>query len=115
MPRRRSRFPVEGSWRLGTRARSGWPTTTVSFKFVLFAAMASSCGCLELGYLRVFIVRRFFAGAEPGSHDLQVFLNPFCERVRATEDTSRDPFHVLVRLHGLAEICLLYTSPSPRD
>ena len=39
-----------------------------------------------------------------GSHDLQVFLNPFCERVRATEHLPRDRFYLLQRHYRLAEI-----------
>ena len=55
--------------------------------------------------LRVFlIVRRLFAGVERFSHDLQVFLNPSCHRVRTAEHAPRDRFYLLERRHGLAEI-----------
>ena len=35
---------------------------------------------------------------------LQIILNPFCERVRATHHAPRNPLGVLERCHGLAEI-----------
>ena len=35
---------------------------------------------------------------------MQGFLDGFCERVLATEHASRDPPHVLVLRHGLADI-----------
>tara|TARA_B100000459_G_scaffold90320_1_gene50927 strand:- start:416 stop:565 length:150 start_codon:yes stop_codon:yes gene_type:complete len=38
------------------------------------------------------------------SRSFQGALNPFCERVRAAEHASRDPFRVFERRHGLAEI-----------
>ena len=49
-------------------------------------------------------VGRRFAGAQHGSRVSQMALNVHCERVRAAEDASRDPFRVLERRHGLAEI-----------
>ena len=48
--------------------------------------------------------RRRFAGVERGSRFLQFARSPFCERVRATKHAPRDPFRVLERRHGLAEI-----------
>ena len=48
--------------------------------------------------------RRHFAGAERGSRLAQIPLNLHCERVHATENAPRDPFSVLERRHGLAEI-----------
>ena len=48
--------------------------------------------------------RRRFAGTEHGSRELQGNLNPFCERVRATEHAPRGPFDILERRHGLAEV-----------
>ena len=45
-----------------------------------------------------------FAGAERGSRVLQFVLNLRCGRVRATEDALGDPFRLLERRHGLAEI-----------
>jgi hypothetical protein len=44
------------------------------------------------------------ANAERGSRGSQIPLNPRCERVRATEDAPGDPFCVLERRHGLAEV-----------
>ncbi len=44
------------------------------------------------------------AGAELCSHFAQIAPDAFCSRVRATEHASRDPFNVLERRHGLAEI-----------
>ena len=43
-------------------------------------------------------------GAERGSRVLQGSLNSFCDRVRAAEHAPRDPFRVLERRHGLADI-----------
>ena len=43
-------------------------------------------------------------GAERDSRYLQIALNVHCERVRAAEHAPRDPFRVLERRHGLAEI-----------
>ena len=48
--------------------------------------------------------RRRFAGAEDGSRVLHGLLNPSCERMRAAGHAPRDPFRVLARRHGLAEI-----------
>ena len=48
--------------------------------------------------------RRHFAGGERGSRHLQIPLKRLCERVRAAEDASRDPFRVLACRHGFAEI-----------
>ena len=48
--------------------------------------------------------RRHFAGAECDSSLAQIPLNLHCERVHATENAPRDPFSVLERRHGLAEI-----------
>ena len=45
-----------------------------------------------------------FAGAERGSRVLQILLNLRCERMRATKHAPRDPFSVLERRHGLAQI-----------
>ena len=45
-----------------------------------------------------------FAGAERSSRESQTFLNPFCGRMRATEDAPRGPRRVFERRHGLAEI-----------
>ena len=42
--------------------------------------------------------------AEGCSRGSQVVLNVYCERVRATEHLPRDPFRVLERRHGLAEM-----------
>ena len=47
---------------------------------------------------------RFFAGAERGSRVSQCDLNGLCGRVRTSKHASRDPFRVLARRHGLAEI-----------
>ena len=48
------------------------------------------------------------AGAEPGaerdSRVMQAYLNPRCGRGCGTEHAPRDPFRVLERRHGLAEI-----------
>ena len=35
---------------------------------------------------------------------LEVLLNHRCDRMRSTEHTPRDPFRVLERRHGLAQI-----------
>ena len=48
--------------------------------------------------------RRRFAGAERGSRFSHVVLNPCCERVRATKHAPREPFRVIKRRRGLAEI-----------
>ena len=48
--------------------------------------------------------RRRFAGAERGSRVSQFALNLHCKRVRAAEHAPRDPFRVLERCHGFAEI-----------
>ena len=48
--------------------------------------------------------RRYFAGAERGSRFLQGPLMCSCGRVRAAEDAPRDPFRLLERRHGLAQI-----------
>ena len=48
-----------------------------------------------------------FAGAEDGSHGLQIILNRRGERVCATEDASRGPVRFFERIHGLAEIVVL--------
>ena len=48
--------------------------------------------------------RRRFAGAERGSRVLQGLLSHLCGRVRAAEHAPHDPFRVLERRHGLAEI-----------
>ena len=45
-----------------------------------------------------------FAGAERGSRDSQGPLHIHYDRVRATKHAPRDPFSVLERRHGLAEI-----------
>ena len=45
-----------------------------------------------------------FAGAEYCSRPSEGFLKIHCERVRAAEHAPRDPFHVLERRHGFAEI-----------
>ena len=45
-----------------------------------------------------------FAGAERGSRDSQGPLHIHDDRVRATKHAPRDPFSVLERRHGLAEI-----------
>ena len=53
-------------------------------------------------YLRGAVLRRQrLAGAE---RLLQFVLNCSCERVRASEHASRDPFRVLENRHGLAEV-----------
>ena len=44
------------------------------------------------------------AGAEPGSRLEQIASKSFCVRMRAPKNTTRDPFRVLERRHGLAEI-----------
>ena len=43
-------------------------------------------------------------GAERSSRTSQFALNPFCERVRASEHAPRYRLDVLERAHGLAEI-----------
>ena len=48
--------------------------------------------------------RSTLAGAERGSRVSQGCPNIHCGRVRASEQASRDPFRVLERRHGLAEI-----------
>ena len=48
--------------------------------------------------------RRRLAGAEHGSRASQGILDPRCVGVRAAEHAPRDPFCVLERRHGLAEI-----------
>ena len=45
-----------------------------------------------------------FAGAERGSRGSQVALNQRCGRVCAAEHAPYDPFRILERRHGLAEI-----------
>ena len=49
-------------------------------------------------------LNRPFAGAECGSRVSQINLNPLCARVRATEHAPRDPYRILERRHGLAQI-----------
>ena len=44
------------------------------------------------------------AGAKRGSRVSQIVLNPLCGWVRAAEHPPRNPFYVLERRHGLAEI-----------
>ena len=44
------------------------------------------------------------AGGERCSCDLQSFINSPSERVRGPKDAPRDPFRVLKRRHGLAQI-----------
>ena len=44
------------------------------------------------------------AGAEYGSRVSQINRNRRDERVRAAQHAPRDPFRVLERIHGLAEI-----------
>ena len=44
------------------------------------------------------------AGAEYGSRVWQFALNVYCERVRSAEHAPEDPFRLLERRHGLAEI-----------
>ena len=46
----------------------------------------------------------FFAGAERGSRDLQILLNPCREWMRAAEHTPRGSCILLVHRHGFAEI-----------
>jgi len=48
--------------------------------------------------------RRRFAGAELGSRESQIFLNPCRERVRCTEHAPRCRCQFLERRHGFAEI-----------
>ena len=48
--------------------------------------------------------RRRFAGVERFSRVLQMAPNRLYDRVRAAENASRGPFHVLECRHGLAEI-----------
>ena len=43
-------------------------------------------------------------GAERGLRVSQLVLNLRCERMRATKHAPRDPFSVLERRHGLAQI-----------
>ena len=63
---------------------------------IVFSLMASSLGVPRW---------RRFAGAEGYSRAAsQCLLNLHCDRVRATEHAPRDPFYVLERRHGLAEI-----------
>ena len=45
-----------------------------------------------------------FAGLEHGSRVSKIALKCSCERVRATEHATRNPYRVLERRHGLAEI-----------
>ena len=47
---------------------------------------------------------RFFVDAEHSSRLLQVMIDVFCRRVRGTEHAPPDPFRVLERRHGLADI-----------
>ena len=47
---------------------------------------------------------RRFAGAERGLRVLQSVLNPYGERVRATEHAARGPFRFLKCFYGLTEI-----------
>ena len=44
------------------------------------------------------------AGAERGSCVSQIALNVYYERVRTAEHAPRDPFRILERRYGLAEI-----------
>ena len=48
--------------------------------------------------------RRRVAGAEDRSRDSQTLLSRQSERMRATEHAPRDPFQLLERRQGLAEI-----------
>ena len=67
--------------------------------FVVFLRLSFSVfyGSLRFPRLR-------FAGAERGSRDSQGPLHIHHDRVRATKHAPRDPFSVLERRHGLAEI-----------
>ena len=67
--------------------------------FVVFLRLSFSVfyGSLRFPRLR-------FAGAERGSRDSQGPLHIHYDRVRATKHAPRDPFSVLERRHGLAEI-----------
>ena len=47
---------------------------------------------------------RRLAGVEHGAHVSQFALNLHCERMRAAEDAPYDPFRILKRCYGLAEI-----------
>ena len=47
---------------------------------------------------------RTLVDAERGSRVSQCVLNALCGRVRATEHAPRDPYRILERRHGLAEI-----------
>ena len=48
--------------------------------------------------------RRRLAGAERGSRFSQGVLNPFCDRVRATEHAPGGPCRIFEDRHALAEI-----------
>ena len=50
------------------------------------------------------LLKRSGTGAERGSRCSQGTLNPLCERVRAAEHAPRDPFRLLERRHGFAQI-----------
>ena len=50
------------------------------------------------------LLKRSGTGAERGSRVLQVVLYVRGERVRATKHAPRNPFRLLERRHGLAEI-----------
>ena len=61
----------------------------------------SSPGCLIASY--ILILRDLalgFAGGERGSRVSQFFLDVYCDRVRAAENTPRDPCHVLERRYS---------------
>ena len=45
-----------------------------------------------------------FAGLEHGSRQFQILLKRHCERVRATEHATRNPYRVLERRNCFAEI-----------
>ena len=59
---------------------------------------------LESRVLSLRAPRRRLAGAEGVSTPSQIELNGSCERMCAAEHAPRDPFRVLERRHGLAEI-----------
>ena len=60
---------------------------------------------VRIGYLLVGVYGGgVFAGAARGSRGSQVALNQRCGRVCAPKHAPRDPFRILERRHGLAEI-----------
>ena len=74
-------------------------------------------GWLGLRVVRLLLVG--FAGCERGSRHSQIVPNAICDRVRTSKHTPRDPFRLLERRYGLAEIVergvvVLVERPRPR-